>query len=82
MRKKELLTEFEKLQGFKTKITNENIKCKDCNYCNYCYDCDSCANCILCSGIKYKIVGYWLLNKQVKKQAYRSALRELNKKGE
>lgn len=54
--------------------------CKDCNNCYICHSCDSCNNChmcILCIKLSEKIFGYWLLNKQVTKEEFESALKVL-----
>lgn len=49
----------------------------DCDDCYYCHDCSDCYTCLLCVGISGKSDGYWLLNKQVEKEVYYNALKEI-----
>lgn len=48
--------------------------CRDCDDCYGCYGCSyckDCFDCILCTGLKYKASGYWLLNKKVTKKEFK-----------
>jgi len=70
MNKKELIEAFNKLQ-----ILSNN--CHHCDNCDYCHNCDYSKNCILCKGLSNKTNGYWLLNKEVSKEEFEQAKREL-----
>ena len=81
MNRQELLKAYKKLD---VKIESDNCdycnSCYNCNYCNDCYDCNDCKNCnntILCKNLENKKTGYWLLNKEVTKEEWLEARKEL-----
>ena len=42
-----------------------------------CKKIDNCDNCILCHGLRNKYRGYWVLNKEVYKEDFEAAKKEL-----
>ena len=88
MNKSELMKQFEALESECKKIDscfdcNNCSNCNNCNNCNNCYNCYNCNNCnnceycILCCGLRNKFKGYWLLNKEVSKEDFEAAKKEL-----
>lgn len=54
------------------------INCYVCTNCVHCVECVNCVNCFLCNGLRNKTSGYWLLNKEVTKEEFESAIATYN----